>query len=262
MKQEIEISAGRSLFGINPVNYSEVRPDYPEEFYQRLVACSCNDLLDVASGDGRIARQLRGRTAMNVTLLEPDDRFSPFLDDIDGAAVHCASFEEAVFDRQSFDLITVGTAFHWLDSVTRISRVSGLLKPGGYVALLWHVFSDSARRDPFHEATRTILQDLEISPSAKSGEKPFALRKNEREMEFTGNGRFQLADYLEQRWSLVLDAQEVGKLYSTFSDIQRLDDHERENILLRLMKIADDEFSGKVIRHVTSVMYLFRKNPR
>ena len=131
MKQEIEISAGRSLFGINPVNYSEVRPDYPEEFYQRLVACSCNDLLDVASGDGRIARQLRGRTAMNVTLLEPDDRFSPFLDDIDGAAVHCASFEEAVFDRQSFDLITVGTAFHWLDSVTRISRVSGLLKPGG-----------------------------------------------------------------------------------------------------------------------------------
>lgn len=261
MKQEIELVAGRSLFGVNPVIYAEVRPDYPEEFYQRLVECSCNDLLDVASGDGRIGRQLGNRTAMNLTLLEPDDRFLPLLDDIDGAAVHCASFEEAVFDSQSFDLITVGTAFHWLDPITRISRVSALLKPGGYVALLWNVFGDSERRDPFHEATRAVLQDLEISPSAKSGEMPFALRKQEREMEFTRDGGFQLADYLEQRWSLVLDAQDVGKLYSTFSEIQRLDDQERENKLGRLMKIADDEFGGKVIRNVTSAMYLFKKNP-
>ena len=48
-------------------------------------------------------------------------------------------------------------------------------------------------------------------------------------------------------------------LYSTFAHIQKLSDTDREKILTKLKRVADDEFNGKVERHMTSPLYLFRR---
>jgi hypothetical protein len=49
----------------------------------------------------------------------------------------------------------------------------------------------------------------------------------------------------------------VGKLYESFSHIQRLDADARMKLLDDLMTIADTHFNGKVVRNITSCLYLF-----
>jgi hypothetical protein len=63
--------------------------------------------------------------------------------------------------------------------------------------------------------------------------------------------------HLESRWSLVLNTDEVGKLYESFSHIQRLDANARAKLLDEMMTIADMQFNGKVVRNITSCLYVF-----
>jgi hypothetical protein len=57
------------------------------------------------------------------------------------------------------------TAFHWLDEDPALVKIASLLRPGGWWAAIWNVFGDDSRPDPFHEATKELLE----APSSPSG---------------------------------------------------------------------------------------------
>ena len=57
----------------------------------------------------------------------------------------------------SFDLGLSATAFHWLNEDLALTKVAKLLRPGGWWAMVWNVFGDERRPDPFHEATKALL---------------------------------------------------------------------------------------------------------
>ena len=92
-----------------------------------------------------------------------------------------------------------------------------MLKPGGFVALWWNVFQHLDREDPFHDATRSILANLAISPSGAPNAMPFPLDRRAREAEFERTGNFEAVVYEETHWTLVLDVPQVGRLYEGFS---------------------------------------------
>jgi SAM-dependent methyltransferase len=268
MPGNIDILEGRDLFGSDPHNYHEIRPPYPEFVYKFLVktgALRCNaSTLEIGAGSGLATRRLLEFGANPLTVVEPDARFLPLLE---GAAhrysaefrcIH-AAFEEAELPRDHYDLVAAATSFHWVQRSIGLAKVAEILKPGGFAALWWNVFGDNEREDPFHEATRAILQSLSSSPSDPPGAVPYALDAPARLRDFFNTGQFETPEYMAQRWTFVLNTAQVGALYATFSSISRLSEEQRKPILSELMEVAEHQFAGRVERNMVSPVYVARR---
>jgi len=137
-----------------------------------------------------------------------------------------------------------------------LAKAADVLRAGGWWAMFWNVFGDADRPDPFHEATKDLLEGP-ASPSEGSGDTPFALDSAARIGALERSGAFEEIDYRSDRWSLILDADQTVALYATFSNIAIRPD--REAVLAELHRIARDDFGGQVTRNMTTSLYSARR---
>jgi SAM-dependent methyltransferase len=268
MSQRIDRSEGRRLFGLNPEGYDHARPEYPAAIYRFLVdqrALVPNTAtLEIGAGSGLATRRLIELGAKPITVIEPDIRFSPSLralGEATGTDIRWiqTAFEDAELPPHAFDLVAAATSFHWLDPAVALDKIADALKPGGFAALWWNVFQDLDREDPFHDATRSLLANLAASPAGAPDTMPFALDRRAREADFARTDKFEAVANAETRWTLMLDAEQVGRLYEGFSHIQRLPEAERVQLLRSLIEIVRNQFGGRVERNMTSVIYVARR---
>ena len=260
----IDRTFGRHAFGLDPAGYDAARPAYPDWVFdflhQRCGLVSNAVMFEIGAGTGTATRQLLALGANPLVAIEPDERLAAFLRNIPDKAltVVVAPFEEAVLQEASFDLGLSATAFHWLNEDFALTKVAKLLRPGGWWAMLWNVFGDSGRPDPFHEATKSLL-NKPLSPSAGNGEVPFALDTDARLGALERTDAFDSIEHRTSTWSLVLDSDQTVALYATYSNINIRPD--REDVLSELHRIARDEFKGSVTRNMTTSLYVARRRP-
>ena len=171
-------------------------------------------------------------------------------------SVHVSAFEDAAIERASFDLGVSATAFHWLNEDMALSKIAELLRPGGWWAMVWNVFGDSHRLDPFHEATKELLKGPS-SPSDGNGEIPFALDAEARVAALEQTHAFDIVAHRTSAWSLVLDAEQTVALYATYSNVNIRPD--REAVLTEVHRVARDEFHGRVTRNMVTSLYVARR---
>ena len=177
----IDRTFGRQAFGLDPAGYDAARPAYPDWVFdflhQRCGLVSNAVTFEIGAGTGTATRQLLELGANPLLAIEPDERLAAFLRKTipdQALTIVVEPFEEAMLKEVSFDLGLSATAFHWLNEDFALTKVAKILRPGGWWAMLWNVFGDSSRPDPFHEATKSLL-NKPFSPSAGNGEVPFAL---------------------------------------------------------------------------------------
>ncbi len=167
-----------------------------------------------------------------------------------------SAFEDADLPTSSFDLVTAGTSYHWLDPDLALPKIVGILRLGGWLALWWNVFGDPNAPDPYHDATEAILRDA--TPSTFAGPNPpFGMDVEARTAELGEHG-FRDIEYEAIRWTLTLDAAGTRRLYATYSNIARLPDADRERILDELERVANLEFGGRVERLMVTPVYTAR----
>jgi SAM-dependent methyltransferase len=167
-----------------------------------------------------------------------------------------STFEEVALDESVFDLGVCATAFHWLEEDSALAKVARLLRPGGWWAMVWNVFGDSGRPDPFHEATKMLL-GAPRGPSAGTRGTPFALDSTARVEALRRTGAFDLIERRHSAWLLELDPQQTVALYATFSEITARPD--RQAVLTELGRIARDEFHGRITRNMSTSLYIARR---
>lgn len=257
-----------TLFGADPRNYDAIRPPYPELIYEFLkttgvLPCS-GPILEIGAGNGLATKRLLEFGATPLTIVEPDTRFAPLLSSLARsyqADVHILteSFETVALPDCHYNLVVAATSFHWIHPEIGLAKIASALKPGGFVAMWWHVFGDPERHDPFHEATKSLLQPLAMHQPDGPGTVPYALDTAARFKEFADTGQFELPEYRMYRWTLTLNTEQVGALYATFSNILHLPDGRRKAILRQLMEIAEKQFGGKVERNMVSPVYVARR---
>lgn len=56
-----------------------------------------------------------------------------------GTAVEVAPFEDWDPADRSFDRVTAGQAWHWVDPVAGAEKAAGVLRPGGRLCLFWNI---------------------------------------------------------------------------------------------------------------------------
>ena len=255
---------GRQAFGESPAAYHGARPEYPEWVYATLAQeCGLRPkavVFEIGAGTGKATHRLLELGADPLTAIEPDPRLADFLrTTLAGEAlkVVVAAFEEASLEPGVFDLGVSATAFHWLDEDPALVKIAGLLRPGGWWAALWNEFGDDSRPDPFHEATRELLGTLDSPAAGKRGTASFGSDSTARLAALKRTGAFDRVEYRAQRWPLVLDADQTVALYATFSNVIAHPD--RAAVLSELGHIARGVFGDRVVRNMTTSLYIARR---
>jgi hypothetical protein len=122
--------------------------------------------------------------------------------------------------------------------------------------MLWNVFGDSGRADPFHEATKSFLNNP-LSPSEGDGDVPYALDAEARLASLERTDAFDIIEHRTSTWSLLLDADQTVALYATYSNINIRPDW--KDVLTELHRIAHNEFQDRVTRNMTTSLYVARR---
>jgi len=94
---------------------------------------------EIGAGTGTATRELLKYGAKPLAAVEPDERLAAYLRETipnEALTVVVAPFEEAALPEASFDLGVSATAFHWLDEDFALTKVSKLLRPESWWAML------------------------------------------------------------------------------------------------------------------------------
>lgn len=126
-------------FGADPERYDRTRPPYPDSMIQAVLAAAPGrSVLDVGTGTGIVARQFLS-AGCQVLGVDVDPRMAEFARR-GGLAVEVAAFEAWDAAGRTFDAVVAGQTWHWIDPVAGAAKAAQVLRPGGLVAVFWHVF--------------------------------------------------------------------------------------------------------------------------
>jgi SAM-dependent methyltransferase len=261
---DIDRRFGRQAFGDDPANYDAARPDYPTWVFERLrERCGLGPgcaVFEVGAGTGKATRPLLAAGADPLIAIEPDARSAGFLRASTASQaldVRVETFEEAALPSERFDLGVCATAFHWLDERLALAKVVDVLKPGGWWAMVWNVFGDPERADPFHEATDALLN---AGPRSQG---QGGANANAPSSAFGRVARFETVQNEQHGWDLVLDPDQVVALYATFSPMTARPLVEQRRVLAELRRIAAaPPFSGRVVRNMITTLWTARRRSR
>jgi SAM-dependent methyltransferase len=126
-------------------NYVKYRPSYPPEIIA-LLASECGltpdaRVADIGSGTGRLA-ELFLKNGNLVFGIEPNRQMREagerLLGGYAGFTSVDGSAEATTLDDQSVDMIAAGQAFHWFDRTRARAEFARILRPGGWVVLVWN----------------------------------------------------------------------------------------------------------------------------
>ena len=151
-------------------DYARYRPTYPDELYRFLYAQlnHYDTAWDCGTGNGQVATKLAEQfTHVYATdLSENQLAQAPTRPNI---TYRVERAEEASFEKQSLDLVTVAQAIHWFDFDAFYSVVQGALKPDGLLAILGYFMMtvDDAIDTVVLQLYEDILGDAYWDPERK-----------------------------------------------------------------------------------------------
>jgi SAM-dependent methyltransferase len=129
-------------FGEVAEQYDRIRPQYPVELIDTLLAHQPRTVLDVGCGTG-IASRLFIARGCDVVGLEPDPRMAEVARR-SGVHVEAGTIEEWEAGSRRFDLLTAGQSWHWVEPRRGAARAAEVVRPGGRIGLFWN----QAQPDP------------------------------------------------------------------------------------------------------------------
>lgn len=147
-------------------NYIKYRPGYPEEITDFLkkenVLNSKSVIADVGSGTGKLT-ELFLKNGNEVFGIEPNDEMrlasEKLLEKYNDFRSVSGKAEHTELNDNSIDLITAGQSFHWFNNEKTRKEFMRILKPDGYVVLVWNNRSESV--SDFMKDFSQLLNNLE-----------------------------------------------------------------------------------------------------
>jgi SAM-dependent methyltransferase len=218
-------------------DYEAARPGYPSELYRDIVAYAAigpdANILEIGAGPG----QTTGFFVENgyaITALEISKPQVQYLEEkyscYPNFSGTCSRFEDYKADSDSFDLIFSATAFHWIDPEIGYPKASTLLRPGGTVAVFWHLASilepDTAALIHIRDICRHYAPELDDFIDRKEAQELHRLRIRQ----ITAGGLFRQAISKIYRWNDVYSVGRYLKLMNSYSDFHSIDRTRQEAI--------------------------------
>ena len=238
----------RVVYGEDPELYDRIRPGYPPELIDDVIALvgAGARAVDAGCGTGKAAVLLAARGLEGVGV-DPDPAMVSVarrqLAGFAGWRVDLSPFEDwsPAPGTAPFELVVSAQAWHWFDPEASFRKAHELLKPGGWLVLWWNGpadFESPARRaiDEAYaaHAPEIVYRGVAGHPRPEIG----PLRAD------VSFGPPVLRDY---RWSCTYTATEWVDLVRTASDHRMLPTERREEALAAVVRAI--EVHGGIYDH-------------
>ncbi|GAA4573264.1 class I SAM-dependent methyltransferase [Planotetraspora kaengkrachanensis] len=238
-------------FGSVADQYDRYRPACPDALIEDLVALRPEHVLDVACGTGKVAVPLTKR-GLSVLGVEPDERMAELARD-HGLQVEISPFETWDDAGRRFDLITCGSAWHWIDPDRGARKAAAVLRPGGVIARFWS----------YHLLEKPVLAafDAVYGRLAPDAEVHGRIAEKSTEVDpFAESAEFSSVETRKYRWEATLSADEWVGLVATYSDHQRLGS-ERLAAVQRALREVIEDLGGVIRSHGETYVLFARRLP-
>src|SRR5579863_1705779 len=141
----MQVKDATQRFSSRVENYVRYRPGYPPEVLE-LLKNECgltpdSTVADIASGTGIFTRIL-AENGNRVFGVEPNDEMrragERLLESYSGFTSIAGTAEATTLQDHSVDIVTAAQAAHWFDREKARREFVRILKPGGWLVLLWN----------------------------------------------------------------------------------------------------------------------------
>jgi SAM-dependent methyltransferase len=205
--------------------YERSRPGYPEDAVRWLVGDEPRDIVDLGAGTGKLTRSLVA-LGHRVIAVEPlPEMIAHLCTAVPAATVVEGGAEAIPLAAGSADIVTAAQAFHWFDHGPALSEIARVLRPGGWVALVWNTRDE---REPW------VAQLSEEAIGREMVEERDAVTPVEE------SGLFQAVERALFPHVQRLDRQRLVDLVLSRSYCAVLTPEEREPVLDRVERIFDE----------------------
>jgi SAM-dependent methyltransferase len=245
-----EVCESRLRFGFVAEQYDRVRPGYPAELIDTVLAYA--DLgpgdraLDVGAGTGQAAMAFAMR-GLKVLAVDPSAAMAEIANrkfaaaGLDARAI-VSEFESATLEEGAFSLISAATSWHWLDPETRFQAAARAIDHGGTLAVFWtwpH-WRRTALRSEFDQVYKRSGAPLaEMGPMCPVEPDPSALAA-EWVRHTHASGVFGEPQGKLFSWSVTYTATGYTDLLGTYGDHIGLKPAIREALFDEIEQIIDD----------------------
>lgn len=168
-------------FGQVAQEYHRWRPSYPAAAVDWLAPSAPARVADVGAGTGKLTELLLAR-GLVVEVVEPDARMLSVLRrNNPSARLHQSDASHIPVEDAALDAVLVADAFHWFDPEPTLAEVRRVLKPGGWLGLVWNVVA--APVEPWERAITNDSDEYDrMSKGSVSGlTEPFRFAADELE---------------------------------------------------------------------------------
>src|SRR5690348_1191371 len=125
-------------FGSVADAYDRARPSYPEAAARWLIGEGRLNVLELGAGTGQLTETLVAH-GHRVIATDPSpemlgrlrERVTPYSVGISGA-------EAIPAPNRSVDVVVCAQSFHWFDPSRALPEIARVLRPGGFLALVWN----------------------------------------------------------------------------------------------------------------------------
>jgi SAM-dependent methyltransferase len=228
--------------------YAEARPAYPDAVFDALEAVGAIGhglrVLEVGAGAGLATAEL-SRRGCDVVALEPGGQLASLLmRRVAGAEVLVARLEDVQLPDHSFDSAVAATSMHWVDLSIGLPKLHKALRPRGWLAVWRTIFGDDDVQTEFRARVSQI-----VARRARGEEAPGREQRPTVD-ELTAGGWFEPVRTEHWRWSVDLNAHQVGRLFASFSNWTAAE--------AQAAAQAAEDLGGLVTEHYQSVLHLLR----
>lgn len=135
----------KDRFSTRVADYLRYRPGYPSGV-RDILRAECNlksghAVADIGSGTGFLSEVFL-KNGNHVFGVEPNEAMrqagEEYLASYDGFTSINGSAESTTLDDSSVDFVTTGQAFHWFDQNASRKEFTRVLKPAGWVVVIWN----------------------------------------------------------------------------------------------------------------------------
>ena len=239
----------RLSFGSVAADYDRYRPAPPPQALDWLIPPDATAVLDLAAGTGAVTRLLIGRAA-RVVAVEPDERMRAVL------AARCPEAEvlegrgeDIPLTDASVDAVVVASAWHWLDPERAVPEITRVLRPGGYLGVIWVSRDSRVGWVAEFNALMREAREADRAPDAPATGAPATGgstadgsrkdRRRRREVTFPPGSPMSSVEDHTVGYTLPMTKDDLFGLLGTYSGVITLDQAKRADLSQRARDFLD-----------------------
>ncbi len=138
---------GQTGFATGSATYERARPTYPDDAVAHLEGATGigpqSRVLDLAAGTGKLTRQLSAHGVTCVAVEPSADMRTVFVRMVPATGMIGGTAEMVPVATGSMDAVVVAQAFHWFEPTKALPEMVRVLRPGGWLALIWNERDES-----------------------------------------------------------------------------------------------------------------------